>query len=63
MYSDKPDSLYDSRIIERNIAAGLVTRADYEAWLASLEDDASKCVETTTQFIRGQTNMAESDED
>lgn len=36
------DMRFDSRIVERNIAKGIVTREEYEAYLASLPDAATK---------------------
>lgn len=59
----KPESLFDNRVVERNIAAGLVTREEYEAWLASLEDCSEKLVETATQFHRTQPSRSTYDED
>ncbi|MEI6079701.1 MAG: hypothetical protein WCQ53_03575 [bacterium] len=37
MHSDK---LYDTRIIERNIKKGLVSKKDYEKHLASVKDSS-----------------------
>jgi hypothetical protein len=40
---DAPDpSLFDRRIVERNIKRGLVTRKDYEKFLKSLPDASDK---------------------
>ena len=33
-------NLFDERVVERNIANGLITRDDYEKHLAKLPDDA-----------------------
>jgi hypothetical protein len=36
------ERLFDARVVERNITAGLVTREEYEKYLAGLEDCASR---------------------
>lgn len=43
---DKPAHLFDRRTVKRNIAAGLVTKDEYQAWLDGL-DDASEHGETS----------------
>ena len=45
------DKIYDSRVVERNIKAGVVNRKDYEKHLASLEDCADLADETETQMV------------
>ncbi len=45
------ESLFDSRVVERHIAAGLVDRVAYEAWLAGLEDVAADGEETETDML------------
>ncbi len=37
--------LFDSRMVEKNIESGLITRAEYEAHLKSMEDSGSNAVE------------------
>ncbi|RME27085.1 MAG: hypothetical protein D6798_05375 [Deltaproteobacteria bacterium] len=49
---DKPEHLFDIRVVERNIAAGVITREDYEAWLEGLEDCADRAEEIEARPIR-----------
>jgi hypothetical protein len=49
--SNIDESLFDIRVVERNIARGKVTREQYEAYLASLEDVSDKGQETETVFV------------
>jgi hypothetical protein len=42
--SNKPDSLFDQRTVERNIKRGRITRKEYERYLSSLEDLTEKAV-------------------
>jgi len=45
------ERLFDKRVVERNIKRGKVTREQYEAWLASLEDCGDLSEDTETVFI------------
>jgi hypothetical protein len=45
------ERLFDKRVVERNIKRGKITRAQYEAWLASLEDSGEVSEDTETVFI------------
>ena len=45
------DTLFDARVVERHIQRGLVTREEYEAWLASLEDVGENAEECETRFV------------
>lgn len=45
------ESLFDIRVVERNIARGKVTREQYEAYLSSLEDVSELGTETETLFV------------
>ena len=45
------DTLFDARVVERHIERGLVTREDYEKWLASLEDVSELAEECQTRFV------------
>jgi len=45
------ESLFDTRVVERNIQAGKVTRAQYQLYLESLEDSAEYGAETETRFV------------
>ena len=41
---------FDNRTIEHHIRRGVVTRDEYNAYLASLPDDAEDGVESDTRF-------------
>jgi hypothetical protein len=43
--------LLDKRVVERNIARGLITRAEYEEYLASLEDSAENVIPVEAEFV------------
>ncbi|MFW5921599.1 MAG: hypothetical protein ACOCUS_07145 [Polyangiales bacterium] len=43
--ADVPESLVDRRVIERNIAKGLIEKKDYEKHLESLPDVADNAAE------------------
>jgi len=45
------ESLFDARVVDRHIAEGRTTRAAYEAYLASLPDDAAACSESDLRFV------------
>ena len=45
------ERLFDKRVVERNIKRGKITREQYEAWLASLEDCTELSAETETVFV------------
>lgn len=45
------ERMFDKRVVERNIKRGKITRAQYEAWLASLEDSGELSEDTETMFI------------
>ncbi len=40
----KNEKLFDTRLVERHIEQGLITREEYEAYLGKLEDCADKKV-------------------
>jgi hypothetical protein len=46
------NQLLDSRIVERNIKAGKVSREDYKKFLSGLEDCADEAGETETEMVR-----------
>ncbi len=50
--NDKPQQLFDTRVVERNIAAGIITKEDQQAFLDGLGDCAEMCEETSTRFVR-----------
>ena len=37
------DSRFDQRVIERNLAKGIISKAEYEKYLADLPDLSDKC--------------------
>lgn len=39
MSYEKEEQLFDTRIVERNIAKGLMTREEYKKYLKSLKDE------------------------
>ncbi|MFT4978560.1 MAG: hypothetical protein ACI8S6_004470 [Myxococcota bacterium] len=45
------ESLFDIRVVARNIARGKVTQEQYEAYLGSLEDISELGAETQTAFV------------
>lgn len=45
------ESLFDSRTVDRHIKEGRTTQAAYDAFLASLPDDAAECVDSDVRFI------------
>ena len=47
------EALFDSRVVERNIQQGKITRAQYETWLEKLDDLSERSVSTETKFIHG----------
>ena len=48
---NKPDRLFDVRTVRRNIAAGLVTEEEYQAWLDAQEDCAALSESTRVQYV------------
>jgi len=40
--SEKPEHLFDSRTVERNLKNGRITRREYESFMGHLPDTASK---------------------
>lgn len=46
-----PERVYDVRVVDRYIAAGVLTREEYEKYLASLPDVSADAVETNAQFV------------
>lgn len=43
--------VFDNRIVDRNIKRGVVSQADYDKHLESLEDCAERAEETETQMV------------
>jgi hypothetical protein len=50
MATDKPENLFDSRVVERNIKRKLITREEYDAYLAGLDDCEPMSVGSSTYF-------------
>ncbi len=58
----KPVSLFDQRVVKRNIARGLISQEDYDAWLNKQEDCAEHGEESEVDFVysnRGEDAEAE----
>ena len=47
---EENDRHYDVRVIEKHLERGTISRAQYEAWLQGLPDDAEKGVATDTRM-------------
>ena len=45
-----PEDTFDTRVVERNIRDGRITRAQYEAHLKSLSDETPEGEETETRM-------------
>ena len=45
------EALFDSRTVERHIAEGRTTREAYEAFLASMPDEADECLDSDVRFV------------
>ena len=48
---NKPESLFDHRIVHRNIARGLISQEEYDAWLDKQEDCAEHGQESEVRFV------------
>lgn len=48
--STNKEVLFDKRVVERNIARGLITREEYNAYLEGLEDAAKDSAPVNAQF-------------
>ena len=46
--SEFDESLFDLRVVEKNLRSGLISRKDYEKYLKSVEDDADNALEVDT---------------
>lgn len=58
------DQLFDVRTVERNIARGKITRAEYEAWLETQEDCADLAENAGTVFTHSRyTEIGDGDGD
>ena len=52
--ADVPESLVDRRVIERNIAKGLIEKKDYDKHLESLPDVAENAAEVELESGRAE---------
>lgn len=48
--SEFDERLFDSRVVEKNIRAGVISRKDYEKYLKSLDDDGDNALDIDTQL-------------
>ena len=51
MSTSIPEQLFDLRIVERHIQEGKVTQADYDAFLASIEDSAGNVEQSNVSLV------------
>ncbi len=49
--SDKNPRLFDLRVVERNIQKGLITREEYNEYLAKLEDSSEQAEKIEAEFV------------
>lgn len=63
MANDINPKYLDVRTVEKNIERGLLTREQYNAWLASLPDDARAAAPTDTRMVRVHARPVESVEE
>ena len=47
------EKLFDIRVLEHRLRRGVITKAEYDKYLASLPDDAVNASETATRFSDG----------
>lgn len=57
------ETLFDSRVVERNIEKGLITREDYDAYLGGLDDLADDAVDIESEYEVGVLDDEEDEED
>ncbi len=48
------EHIFDKRIIERNMKRGRLTKAQYDEYLASLQDEGEKADEITVEVQEGE---------
>lgn len=63
MNDAKREQLFDLRTVERNIEHGLITRAEYQAYLEGLDDAAKKGLKVEATFQAGVLHEAAEDEE
>lgn len=47
------DRLFDQRTLERNLDKGLITREEYDKYLAALPDAADNATRVEAEFVEG----------
>lgn len=50
--NENSDAIHDVRLIRHHVRRSLLSNADHEKYLATLQDDADKGEETLTRFAR-----------
>lgn len=63
MATHEKEHLFDSRTVERNIAQGRITREEYNAYLAGLEDSEEQSTKIEAEFVEGVLDDKEDKED
>ncbi len=48
--TEKSEELYDVRVLQHRLRRGVITEAEYQAWLDALPDVADEGEATTTRF-------------
>lgn len=56
MSTQKKDRLFDRRTVDRNIAKGLITQKEYEAYLTKLDDREDQSTPIKAEFVEGVLN-------
>lgn len=62
MATEKNPKLFDLRVVERNIAKGLITRDEYEAYLQSIDDSAERAEKIESEFVENVLNQDGADQ-
>lgn len=63
MTTPKNERLFDVRTIDRNLKKGLISEAEYQAYLASLPDAATKGTRVVAEYVEGVLAGRDEDED
>ncbi len=63
MSDTKNERLFDRRVVERNIAKGLITREEYQEYLDNLEDAEENAAKIEAEYVEGVLEDDEEDED
>ena len=53
MATEKDLRLFDIRVVERNIEKGLISRKEYDAYLAGLDDLEAQTQPFEAEFVEG----------